>query len=460
MRLKNTIVWGIILLLLTCFVYYYEVKGGQERKQAEEEAGYIFVFDEQDIRQLELEFDEKLICCIKSETGDWQLVAPVDYSGDKEAIKRLIETINEATIERDLGALDQELSTFGLDNPQLKLKLTSKDKTYTLLLGAKNPLGNFIYAKRADDTQLFLLYASLHDSLKQDVFDLRDKRVISVPEAEVTQIELDYTERKLVLTNDVQTGWQITYPRKLGADPVEVSKLIRQINIMRVKEFAAEKTDNLSSFNLDKPWLKLTVYTGRDKAQRQLLVGHRDVDMQGIYAKLSTQPQIMLLDTSVASDFTKKIFDLRERRILQFDTVRVNELELENPTGRIQLKKENEEWYITKTDDNAPAKGYMVEGMLYDLAHLRASEFIEGEQNKDINYGWDTPQIKVSLKLGYEGNTSDMGLLIGAETKHDKNLVYVKRDDGQVFTVAKDIVEQLSQKPADLMRDIPGDETQ
>ncbi len=457
MRLKNTLIWGVILLLLVGFVYYYEVKGGQKRLQVEEEAGRIFVFDEPDISQLEIEYKEKLIRYIKSEDGKWQLVAPIDYSGDKEAIQRLIDTVSRTTIERNLGVPDQELSAFGLENPQLKLKLTSKRNVYNLLLGDENPTGNFIYAKRPDDAKVFLLYASLYDSLKQDVFDLRDKRVISVPEACVKQIELDYIERKLVLTNDAQSGWQITYPKKLKADPNAVSTLIRQINIMRVKEFAAEETGDLSVFSLDKPWLKLTVYTGKDQAQKKLTFGHKTKKEHAVYAKRATRPQIMLLDTNVVSDFTREIFDLRERRILQFDTVRVNELKLDNTGGQLRLKKEGEEWYIIQAD-KSPAKGYMIEGILYDLAHLRAMEFIEDGQNKDIDYGWDKPQVKVSLKLGYEGESSSMGLLIGAQAKHDENLVYAKRDDGQVFLVAKDIVEQLNKKPADLKRDIPQDE--
>jgi hypothetical protein len=452
MRFKNTLIWGIVLLLLIGFVYYYEIKGGQERQQAEEKAKRVFVFDEQDINQLELAYEDKVIRCTKSDQGEWQMVKPLNFPGDKQAIQRIIDTVNRATIERKLGPLEQGLAGFGLDKPKLRLKLASKDKEYVLLLGNDNPVGGFIYAQREGDPQLLLLYSSLRYSLKKDVFDLRDKRVLSVAEAEVNQIELDYPDRRLVLTNDVQAGWQITSPGKLKADPDEVSSLIRRINSMRVKEFVAEEAKKPAEFGLDKPKIALTVYTGKDQAQRRLLIGRQDADKRGVYAKRAARPQIMLLDSSVVSDLTKKVFDLRERRILKFDTAQVNELELEYPKARMQFKLEGEEWKMTRPE-SAPAKGYMVESMLYDLAHLKAEEFIEGTPEKKVNYGWDKPQVKVSLKVGYGNKASSMGLLIGAADPRDDKLVYVKRNDGKVFLVSKDIVEQLNKEPADLKRD-------
>jgi hypothetical protein len=457
MKFRNTLIWGIVLLLLVGFVYYYEIKGGQERKQAEEAAKRVFNFNPQEINRLELEYADKHILCAKTDKDEWRIIEPIRYPGDTAAIRNIIDRINEASIERKLDVKADELSAFGLDKPGLKLKLASKDKEYSLWLGNDNPIGNSLYAKRADDAELFLLAASLRYSLEQDVFDLRDKRVLSVAEAEVNRIELDYTKRRLVLTNDPQAGWQITSPDKLKADPNEVSSLISRINFMRVKEFAAEETQKLSEFGLDKPHIRLTIYAGKDQAQKRLLIGRRDKEKQGVYAKRAARPQIMLLDSRVVSDLTKEVFDLRERRILAFDTVDVNELQLKYPDGLILLKQENEEWQLQQPE-TAPAKGYMVESMLYDLAQLKAEAFIEHEWESDLDYGWDKPQIEVSLRVGFGDQVSTLGLLIGAQAKQDDKLVYVKRDDGHMFLVSKDIVEQLTRKPADLKRDVPQNE--
>ncbi len=456
MRLKNTLIWGMILLLLAVFVYYYEVKGGRERQKTAEAAKHIFTFEEPDINKLELQYADTHIQCIKADTGAWRLVKPVDSAGDSKAIQGVIATLKEAIIERKLDVSDQTPAAYGLDNPQLKLVIASKDKEYKLLLGNRNPMGNLMYAKREADSQLFLLNPGLLDSFKRDVFELRDKRVISVPEVEVTQIELDYPERKLILTNDVQAGWQISYPDKLKADPDEVSSLIRQINSLRVKEFIAEKTDKPAAFGLAKPTLSLTVTAGKDQLQRRLLIGRRDKEKQGIYARRGERPQIMLLDTKVTTKLTKEIFDLRERRILKFDTVWVNELELDYPERALQLKKEGGDWQLVKPE-KAPAKGYMVESLIYGLAYLKATAFIEGKPKPDAVYGFDKPQVKATLKLLQGDQSSTLSLLVGASAGQDDKSVYVRRNDGRIFMVPKDIVEQLSKKPADLKRDIAKD---
>ncbi len=456
MRLKNTLIWGIVLLLLAGFVYYYEVKGGRERQRIEDQAKHIFVFEEADFNQLELHYADTYIKCIKTDAGEWHIVKPIDYPGDDEAIKRLIDAVKGATAERKLDASDQALSAFGLAPPQLKLALTSKDKQYVLLLGNKNPMGSLMYAKREADAELFLLDSSLYNSLAQGVPDLRSERVISIPEVDVSQIELDYANRKLVLTNDPKVGWQITTPRELKADPDGVSTLIRQINSMRVKEFVAEETDTLARFGLDKPMLRLTLTNGRDQTQKRLLLGHINKEKQGIYAKRGKRPQVILLDSSIGTELTKEVFSIRERRILRFDTVRVNEVELSYPKSVIRLKKEAEEWQLVQPE-KAPVKGYLVESMLYDLAYLKAAAFIEGTPKPDAAYGFDKPQVKATLKLVQGGNASTLSLSVGAITRQDDTSVYVKRDDGRVFLAPKEIVEQLSQKPADLKREIVKD---
>jgi hypothetical protein len=453
MKFKSTIIWGLILLLLAGFVYYYEIVGGRERKKAEEQAKRVFVYKVSDITRLELDHGEERLRCIKSEKGDWQLVEPVNYPADNNAIYDILNTLSQAAFERALDTQGEEVSGFGLNKPGLTLRLASPSQEYTLLLGNETPTRSFLYAKRGDDPKILLLQPGLGHAFQKNTFDLRDKRVLSVAEAKVSKIELEYIDRKLILNNDPKTGWQITAPKKLKADPDEVSALINRLNSLRVKEFVAETAKKLSDFGLDQAEIKITLYSG-DQDQKSLLIGQQKKNEQGVFAKLLDRPQIMLLNTEVMSEFKKQVFDLRERRVLIFDTGQVDELKLKDAENLIHLKRYKEEWRMIQPEA-APAKGYMVESMLYDLAHLKAKEFIENSPKAETEYGLDDPQLELSLTLGYEGQTFNQQLVFGNENKSDKPSVYVKRDDGQIFLVPKETIEQLRKKPDDLKRDLP-----
>ncbi len=453
MRLKNTLVWSLILFVLFAFVYFYEIKGQGQRDKTLEDANKVFLFPPPQIKSLELKNKGQTIRCVKSKKNKWSILQPIKSRADKNVIDLLLDTLARTTIERKLEATGKkDLSAFGLDKPGLSIKLTDQDnKEYSLQLGASNPIGNRIYAKSGQNEQILLLNSGLRYSLDKSLFDFRDKRVFNIPEADVSKISLKTPKETIILDNNTQTGWQIISPKKLKAGTEEVGLLLANIGSWRVKKFVDEDTDNPAKFGLDKPVFKLSVKSVKKESPDILLLSNRkqvDEDKMVVYARYAALPEIMLLDSKILSDIDKSVFDLRERRILRFDTVRVNELELENSAWDIKFKKLSGNWRMTKPE-RTPAKGYMLESMLYELSRLKAKAFIEAE-DKNTAYGWDKPQVKVSL-TGQQANKSfSLNLTFGAFNKKDDSLIYVRRGDGKIFLVSKDILPAIILTPADL----------
>ena len=54
MKLKTNIIIGAIFALLLAFVYFYEIKGGQERRQAAERSKQLLDFKESEVERLTL----------------------------------------------------------------------------------------------------------------------------------------------------------------------------------------------------------------------------------------------------------------------------------------------------------------------------------------------------------------------------------------------------------------------
>ena len=54
MKFKTNIAIGAVFVALLAFVYFYEIKGGEERRQEAEKSKQLFVFQEDDAQRLEL----------------------------------------------------------------------------------------------------------------------------------------------------------------------------------------------------------------------------------------------------------------------------------------------------------------------------------------------------------------------------------------------------------------------
>jgi hypothetical protein len=96
-----------------------------------------------------------------------------------------------------------------------------------------------------------------------------------------------------------------------------------------------------------------------------------------------------------ASALTKKLDELRESKILDFDRQAVGRIEAKWPGGRVVLEKGEEGWRLLEPLE-APADADTVEALLSDLQFLRADGFID-EVPSDAKVGLDAPAFEVEL---------------------------------------------------------------
>ena len=84
MKLKTNIIIGAIFALLLAFVYFHEIRGGQERRQAAERSKQLLDFNESEVERLALIRPEGSIEVERIE-GQWRVVLPVEDGADGEA---------------------------------------------------------------------------------------------------------------------------------------------------------------------------------------------------------------------------------------------------------------------------------------------------------------------------------------------------------------------------------------
>ncbi len=81
-----------------------------------------------------------------------------------------------------------DLKAYGLDKPELTVKVTSEGRTQTLLVGES--VEGARYAKRAEDTSVFTVDENLLTDLKKDGNDFRSKGLFDFRAFTATRIEV------------------------------------------------------------------------------------------------------------------------------------------------------------------------------------------------------------------------------------------------------------------------------
>jgi hypothetical protein len=109
-----------------------------------------------------------------------------------------------------------------------------------------------------------------------------------------------------------------------------------------------EKTADLGQYGLVKPSIEVTV-TQKDGKNRELLIGDEVPTSSGFYAKLEDDPRVFTIATYTKTSLDKSANDLRDKRLLTFNSDKLSRLELLAKGQDLEFGKNNQnDWQILK----------------------------------------------------------------------------------------------------------------
>ena len=159
MRLKTNLVIGVIFAALLAFVYFYEIRGGAERRADADKNKKLAEFTENEVRRLTIDRIDTLIV-LEKEQDRWVFKSPVACDADQEAVGRYLRNLRECEREKVLEEADQVrdnpevLEKYRLHHPRLKLAVeTAAGSIDTLWWGADSPTQRFVYVQERGTTR-------------------------------------------------------------------------------------------------------------------------------------------------------------------------------------------------------------------------------------------------------------------------------------------------------------------
>jgi hypothetical protein len=154
-------------------------------------------------------------------------------------------------------------------------------------------------------------------------------KILSLKDGDIRQVEVDHRggENTVVKKND-SGQWQIIAPKTLATDQSSVGALTTAVSSISSDRVVDDNVTDLATYGLSPAVLTVKIDTANGKAST-LLVGEESPS-GSVYAKVDGDPRLFTMSKSVKDSLDKSSKDLRDKRLLNFDTNLVSRVELNN----------------------------------------------------------------------------------------------------------------------------------
>lgn len=271
---------------------------------------------------------------------------------------------------------------------------------------------------------------------KEKIFD-------NIPTDKINEIRVTYQGESTLLKKDAG-GWKIVEPTQVDAEPTEAIGLAQNITSLESVRVIDDNPSDLAQFGLDKPQI-VVEFKGEGNIAGSFKLGNKNPTQSEMYAMKNGEKRVFLVSSFQESNFNRKTFDLRDKKILKFDRDKVDSLTLAKGADSLVLKHEGSDWKVTGP---VPSRSDFaaVEGFITRLASANMTKLVE-ENPKDLaKYGLDKPTEMITIGAGSAKTVLEVG-------KTDGDQLYA-RDASRpiVFTLDTTLKDDLNKSLDDFRK--------
>ena len=213
-------------------------------------------------------------------------------------------------------------------------------------------------------------------------------RVVNLKEDDVRKVEIARKDSApLVMERPAaDKSWEMKSPEPLRVDQESASALVSAFTGLSQDRVVEEKASDLSAYGLNSPSVAVTVTAG-GKTER-LLVGDETPTGGNFYAKLDNDPRVFTIYSGTKTSLDKTPKDLRDKRLLTFDSGKVSRVELSAKGQTIEFgKNASNEWQIVRPRP-LRADNFAVEDLVGKLRDARMDTTASDEDLKKAASGF------------------------------------------------------------------------
>lgn len=233
-------------------------------------------------------------------------------------------------------------------------------------------------------------------------------KILTLNQADITGIAIKKKSGEgLTLDKNDAGQWQITAPKSLAADQDAVSTMLSSLSSLNSDRLVDDKATSLDQYGLAQPSLELDI-TKKDKTTVKLLIGDNTPAGSAAYAALTGDPRVFTLATYNKSNFDKNPNDLRDKRLLNFDSDKLSSVELSAKKQTIEFGRNKDQWQIVKPKPFR-ADGFQVDELVRSV-HDAKMELSADDDEKKIAAAFSSGSAIAAVKVTDVSGTQEIRL--------------------------------------------------
>lgn len=391
MKLIKTLVYFIIFAALGSYVYFYEIKGGEEREKTAKLEEQLFNFEKDSVRTIEIRSIFNQFYFSKTEDG-WEIEKPIETEGDKNTIDGLVTALKNLKKIREFPVKSENYKDYGLVGRSYLAILEFNDGSRdSVRIGDKTFDGKNNFAAKGD-TFIYTVSSSIKNNVSKQLFDWRDKSIAKIIQSDVREIKLKNKHGKFHLVKE-GANWNIESPRKLKGETSTITSVLRKLESGKAKSVVSESMESEKKYRLNKPEIEIDMVIGESKA-------HKNVKFSSLVNNISnvkdeSRPQVFTVDSLFLKDLNKSLFDLRDKKIFAFKKDDVDKVIVYQGDSTVTMLKDTSGSWTFSSGEKL--KEWKMNSLVNNINNLTAKKFIKENASVTSKYGLGSPERKVQM---------------------------------------------------------------
>jgi hypothetical protein len=385
-----------ILIALGAYLYFVESKRPPGGDQPAKEK--VFAVESDTIEEVSIKAESGERTTVRKAGDAWQIVEPAPGPADAAEVAGLMSSLSSLEVQSIVDENPPDLKEYGLAQPRLEVSFKAGGEQRTLHIGQKTPPGSDLYARRANETRVFLIPSYLDSTFNKKPFDLRDKSVLKVDREKLDTLEVSAAGRTMRFVK-ADGEWRMTQPAPARADFGAVDSLVGRLSGLQMKSLAAAEAADPKPYGFDTP--VATVRLGSGSSLATLVFGGT-ADAGGVYARDASRPAVFTVEGGLVDELKKEpdeyrqkdLFDARAFNSTRIEIVRAGQTHtLEKTKSKNKDGQDEERWRQT-----APQARDVDQAKADALASAITSARAAGFAPAGAKTGLDRPELTIAIK--------------------------------------------------------------
>ncbi|HEY4272621.1 MAG TPA: DUF4340 domain-containing protein [Candidatus Udaeobacter sp.] len=253
-------------------------------KPADLRDNHLFRIDTNILDRITIDAPGKAKTVLARKDDNWTVVGPNNIPADSGAVRRMIDTLQNARVTKFVEDVASNLPKYGLDKPQLQLIFSSfasentaeskagEEPFATVAFGKEE--GDNVFARLTDEPFVVAVHRGLLNQISADPLRWQELSIFKFRPKQIHRVSLT-TDKELSLEHSQNNQWHWLKGTG-GINQANLQSLINTLSNLHAVRWLGPKTPQQG---FDKPQLVLAFTTSPDnKTAHKLIVGAQNND--------------------------------------------------------------------------------------------------------------------------------------------------------------------------------------